>query len=88
MRVYRPGLLEQTVSLSIGWKMGLGVWGTSLMAQWLGFHLPMQGVGVPPLVGELRPHTHYPQRENRNDVVLNSIKTLRTVHVKKKIFKS
>ena len=30
--------------------------GTSLAVQWLGLHLPMQGVLIQSLVGELRSH--------------------------------
>ena len=63
--------------------------GTSLAVQWL--RLPMQEVWVRSLVRELRPHTPRDQKtktQNRSNIVTDSIKTLETVHIKKKkIFK-
>ena len=51
--------------------------GTSLAVQWLGAHLPMQGVPVRPLVGELRFSMPQYQTEHRNNIVTHSIKTLK-----------
>ena len=49
--------------LDLGWGGGAGVWGaikniweTSQVGQWLRLRLPVQGVQVPSLVGELRSH--------------------------------
>ena len=65
--------------------------GTSLMVQWLRLHHPMQGVWVWSLVQELRSHMPRGQKNktwNGSNVVTNSIKTLKVVHIKKgKIFK-
>ena len=62
--------------------------GTSLAVQWL--RLPMQEVWVRSLVRELRPLTSRDKKtktQNRSNIVTDSIKTLETVHIKKKIFK-
>ena len=59
--------------------------GTSMVAQ--GLRLSMQGAQVQSLVRELRfPHTWGPKTKikNRNNIVTNSMKTLKTVHIKKK----
>ena len=60
--------------------------GTSLVVQWLRICLPGKGVWVQSLVVELRPHT--PRRQNkrnikRSNVLTNSVKTLKMVHIKK-----
>ena len=55
------------------------------MVQWLRLCLPMQGVRVQPLVGELRSHIPYDPKtkmQNRSNIVTNSIKTLKMVHIK------
>ena len=62
--------------------------GTSLAVQWL--RLPMQEVWVRSLVRELRPLASRDKKtktQNRSNIVTDSIKTLETVHIKKKIFK-
>ena len=56
------------------------------MVQWLRLCLPMQGVQVQPLVGELRSHMPYDPKtkmQNRSNIVTNSIKTLKMVHIEK-----
>ena len=49
--------------------------------------LPMQGVRIRSLVGELRSHMPHSQKEhkiqNKNNIVTNSIKTFKMVHIKK-----
>ena len=63
--------------------------GTSLVVQWLGFHPPLQGVHFQSLVGELESHTPCGQGikpQNRANVVTNSTKTLKMVHIKKKSY--
>ena len=63
--------------------------GTSLVVQWLRLHLPAHGVWVWSLLGEQRSHMHCSQKtktENRSNIVTNSIKALKMVHIKK-IFK-
>ena len=60
------------------------------MVQWLRLCLPMKGVAVQSLVGELRSHTPHgekPKTLNRNNIVTNSIKTLKVIHIQKNIFK-
>ena len=59
---------------------------TSLVVQWLRFSLPKQGVQVWFLVGELRPHMDCDQKtkNNRSNIVTNSIKTLKWYTSKKK----
>ena len=50
----------------------------------------MQGVQVRSLVGELRSHVPLGQEietENRSNIVTNSIKTLKMIHIKKKNLK-
>ena len=57
------------------------------MVQWLGLQLPMQGVQVWSLVGVLRSHIPGGKKTktyNRSNIVTNSIKTLKMVHIKKK----
>ena len=59
---------------------------TSLVVQWLRLPFPMQEVWVQSLVKELRsnmPHSQKPKTSNRSNIVTNSIKTLKTVHIKK-----
>ena len=59
---------------------------TSLVVQWFRLHLPVQGVQVQSLVGELRSHMPQGQKtktQNRSNIVTNLIKTLKMVHVKK-----
>ena len=54
----------------------------------MGLHLSVQGVQVRSLVGELRSHVPLGQEietENRSNIVTHSIKTLKMVHIKKKI---
>ena len=60
--------------------------GTSLVVQGLRIHLSMQDLQVQSLVGELRSHIPCGQRaktENRNNMITNSIKTFKMVHIKK-----
>ena len=64
--------------------------GTSLGVHWLRLHLPMQRVWVPSLVWELRSHMLCSKKnktENRSNIVTNSIKTLKMIHIFKKILK-
>ena len=63
----------------------IGKRGTSLAVQWLGLPLPMQGVQVPPLVGEWRSHMPVSQKTKTLNISPNSIETLKMVHIKKKI---
>ena len=58
--------------------------GTPLAVQWLRLCLPMQGVRVRSLIGELRSHRPRVQRSN---IVTYSIETSKMVHIKKKIIK-
>ena len=61
--------------------------GISLVVQWLRLCLPMQGMRVQSLVGELRSHKpqgHKPKHKIEAILLTNSIKTLKMVHVKKK----
>ena len=54
--------------------------GTSLVIQWLGFRLPMQGVRVQSLarkLGSHMPHGQGTKAWNRGSIVTNSIKTLK-----------
>ena len=60
-----------------------------MAVQWLRLYLPMQGVWVPSLVRKLRsiPHALWPKKhktQNRSNMVTNSKKTLKMVHIKKK----
>ena len=55
--------------------------------QWLRLRLPEQEVWVQSLARELRspmPHSQKTETENINDIVTNSIKTLKMAHIKKK----
>ena len=55
-------------------------WGTSLAVQWSRLHLPMERGQVRSLVGELRchlPHGRKAKTEDGNNIVTNSIKTLK-----------
>ena len=59
--------------------------------QWLRLCLPMQGVWVRSLVGELGSHMPQGQKattQNRSNIVTNSINTLKLVHIKKKSLKN
>ena len=61
---------------------------TRLVVQWLRLRLPMQEVGMWPLVRELRAYTPLGQEtktENRSNIVTNSIKTLKMIHIKKSL---
>ena len=56
------------------------------MVKWLRLHLPMQGIRVQSPVGELGSHMPNGQKKkqnmnNRNNIVTNSIKTLKMVHI-------
>ena len=68
--------------------------GTSLEAQWLRLRLPMRGcVGSIPGRGAKIPHASRPKNQNikkkkRSNIVTDSIKTLKMVHIKKKILKN
>ena len=51
-----------------------------MAVQWLRLHLPMWGVQVRSLVGEPRSHMTHDQKtktENRNNIITNSINTLK-----------
>ena len=68
-------------------KMGRA--GTPLEDQWLRVCLPIEGVPVPSLVGELRSHMSPGQKkkkkkktQNRSNLVTNSVKTSKLVHIK------
>ena len=59
---------------------------TSLVVQGLRLHLPTEGMRIPPLVGELSSHVLHSQKtktQHRNNIIANSIKTLKVVHIKK-----
>ena len=50
-------------------------------------YLLMQGVQIPFLVGKLRSHMPQGQKtKNRSNIVTNSIRLLKMVHIKKKYF--
>ena len=57
--------------------------GTSLAVQWLRLHLPMQGLWVRSLVGELRSHMTYDEKKNKIQKQCckkkNSVKSLKIV---------
>ena len=60
------------------------------MVQSLTLHLPVQGIWIQSLVGELRrymPHSQKTKTENRSVNGTNSVKTKKGIHIKKKIFK-
>ena len=59
--------------------------GTSLVGQCLRLHLRIRGLRIQSLVRELR--SKKTKTENRSNIVTNSIKTLKTVHIKKKNLK-
>ena len=65
--------------------------GTSLVVQWLGVHLPKQGMKVPSLVREPRSHMPHNQKaknmKNRSSIVADSVKTLQMAHIIKKSLK-
>ena len=54
----------------------------SLAVQWLGLHLLMQGVQARCLAGELK--SLKPKHKNGSNIVTNSMKILKMVHIKKK----
>ena len=60
---------------------------TSLVVQWLGLRLPVQGLWVRSLgQGTNIPHASWPKNQNRNNrstSVINYIKTLKMVQIKK-----
>ena len=59
--------------------------GISLVVQWLRFCLPMEGVQVQSMVRELRVTCRMADIQNinnRNNIVTNSIKTLKMVRIK------
>ena len=62
--------------------------GTSQAVQWLGLCLPMQGgMGLIPGQGAKIPHPLWPENQNikiRNDMVTNSIKTLKKKKLEKR----
>ena len=63
--------------------------GTSLEGQWLRLYLLIQGYRFNPGWGAKIPHASQPKNQkhkNRSNIVTNSKKTLKTVHVKKKKF--
>ena len=56
------------------------------MVQWLRLCLPVEGVWVGSLVRELRSYMPFGQKikaKNRSNIVTNSIKTLKMIHIKK-----
>ena len=56
------------------------------MIQWLRLGLPVEGVWVGSLVRELRSYMPFGQKikaKNRSNIVTNSIKTLKMIHIKK-----
>ena len=57
-----------------------------MAVQWLRLCLPMKEMGVRSLVRELRPHIPYTKnpKQNRSNIVTNSIQPLKMVHIKKK----
>ena len=60
--------------------------GTSLAVQWLRLCLPMQGILVQSLAGELRSHMPCGQKAKTSygrKIIINLIKALKIVHVKK-----
>ena len=60
--------------------------GTSLEVQWLRLHLPIQEAWVPSLVMISRshmPHSQKSKTQNRINIVTNSIKILKMVHIKR-----
>ena len=64
-------------------KMGRA--GTSLVDQWLRLHLPIEGVSVLSVVGELGSYMSPGQKtetQNRSNLVTNSVKTSKLVHIK------
>ena len=87
-------LEERTTNQAKNWGKHFPVkrnlWGTSLVVQCLRLCLPMQGVWVQCLVGKLRSHMPWGQEtktENRNNIVTNSIKTFKMIHIKKELKK-
>ena len=63
--------------------------GTFMVVQRLTLHFPMQGIRVQSLVRELRSHMPCSQKtKNRSNFGPNSIKTLKTSHIKKNLKKT
>ena len=63
---------------------------SSLAVQWLKLGLPIKGVWVQSLVGELGSYVLHSQKSktgNRSHIVTKSIKTLKMVHIKKNLKK-
>ena len=59
--------------------------GTSLVLPWFRFCLPMPGLPVRSLAGELRSHLPCSQKTKTwSNIERNSVKTLKMVHIKKK----
>ena len=64
-------------------KMGRA--GTSLVDQWLRLRLPIEGVSVLSVVGELGSYMSPGQKtktQNRSNLVTNSVKSSKLVHIK------
>ena len=66
-----------------------GILGTSLVAQWLKLHLPMHGVLVQSLVGDLRSHRPRGQKSQniKQEQYFYEFNTLKNGPHKKKILK-
>ena len=61
--------------------------GTSLVVQWLRLHLPRQGMQIRSPVWKLRSHMLQGQKSKtffKSNIVTNSIKTFKMVHIKRK----
>ena len=76
---------EQSLSTPVSRSIS----GTSLVIQWLGLHLPMQGVWVQSLIWELRSHVPHVQKPNQKaEAILEEIQwRLQKWSVPKKSFK-
>ena len=57
-------ILGVTFSASV-FHLTVFVWGTSLVVWWLRLHLPMKGVQVQSLVGELKSHMPHDQKHKK-----------------------
>ena len=62
---------------------------TSLWVQWLELNLPINRLQVPTLIGSQDPTCIMlkNKKQNRNNIVTNSIKILKGVHIKKNLEK-
>ena len=62
--------------------------GTSLAVQWLHLCLPLRGGAgsIPGCEAGIK-HASWPKKQKRSNTVTNSIKTVKMVHIKKKILK-